>query len=225
MMEESKKILLLGAGGHCLSVIDSLLVLNKYQSIGIIDNERKSINFMRNIDEKCSIETPVIGTDEDLERLYISGYTDAFITIGSIGDVSLRKKLYSLLKNIGFNIPNIIDKSSTVSDFITLGEGIYIGKKAIVNMSSKIGNCAIINTSSIIEHECVIGNFVHVAPGSILCGNVHVEDNTHIGAGSTIKQGIHVGMNSIIGMGSVVIKNIGDRVTAYGNPCREEKYE
>lgn len=34
---------------------------------------------------------PIVGNDEDLEYLFVKGYKEAFITVGSIGDVSLRK--------------------------------------------------------------------------------------------------------------------------------------
>jgi len=220
-MEEIKKILLLGGGGHCLSVLDSLLSSYHYESIGIV--EKKVQNQIPNHALSSSLpDIPIVGCDEDLEELFGKGYTDAFITLGSTGDSTVRRKLYNRVKEIGFHIPNIIDKSSIVSRYATLGEGIFIGKQAIVNASAKIGNMAIINTSSVIEHECVIGDFVHIAPGSVLCGGVEVGDNTHIGAGSVLKQGIHIGANTIIGMGSVVVKDMGNQVVAYGNPCKEK---
>lgn len=225
-MFETKKILVLGAGGHCLSVLDSLLSSYNYQDIGIIDKEKETSAYLSansNLSQLMNI--PVVGCDEDLEKLYSVGYTDAFITVGSIGDVSLRKRLYHLVKSIGFHIPNIIDKSSVVSNYAALGEGIYIGKNAVVNAYAIIGNCAIINTSSVVEHECTIEDFVHIAPGSILSGNVWVKADTHIGAGSMIKQGIHIGADSIVGIGSVVLNNIGDKVIAYGNPCKEVRHE
>jgi len=223
-MLEDKKILLLGAGGHCLSVIDTLLSSDNYLSIGIIDKKSEETEaFQANANYMMGI--PIIGNDEDLKKFYSEGYTDAFITVGSIGNVTLRKRLYQLAKSIGFHIPNIIDKSSIVSQYAVFGEGIYVGKNAVVNAYSKVGNCAIINTSSVVEHECALQDFVHIAPGSILNGNVQVAEDTHIGAGSTIKQGIHIGAGSMVGMGSVVINHIGDRVTAFGNPCKEVKHE
>ncbi|NLZ83744.1 MAG: acetyltransferase [Clostridiales bacterium] len=208
------KILLLGAGGHCMSVLDSLLALNLYTDIGIIDKTYK---------EDCSdiLGVPIVGADDDLERLHEEGYTDAFITVGSLGDTSIRSKLYKIIKGIGFNIPNIIDGSSIISKFATLGEGNYIGKKVAINGATTIGNCTIINTSSSIDHECIINDFVHLSPGSILCGNVSIGANTHIGAGSVIKQGLSIGSDTMIGMGSVVLTNIRANTTAFGNPCRE----
>lgn len=223
-MEEAKKILLIGAGGHCISVLDSLLSSYQYQDIGIIDKLNENVDPLGNIN-KSIMGVPIIGDDDDLELLFHKGYKEAFITVGSVGDVSLRKRLYYKVKEIGFKIPNIIDKSSVVSSNITLGEGIFIGKRAIINACINIGNLSIINTSSIIEHGCAIGEFVHVAPGTILCGNVSIGSETHIGAGSVIKQGIQIGTKTMIGMGSVVLNDLRDNIVAYGNPCREVNHE
>lgn len=226
-MQESRKILLLGAGGHCRSVLDSLTALSCYDRIGLVNKINSEISSVK---EKVSFgdilfACPVVGADEDLKRLFQEGYTDAFITVGSIGETSVRRRLYKTLKQIGFHIPNIIDKTSVISSHALLGEGIFVGKNAVVNTNANIGNCAIINTSAVIEHECSIGDFVHVAPGAILGGNVTVGTGTHIGSGSVIRQGIRIGSGSMVGMGSIVVNNIADNVTAYGNPCKEVKNE
>jgi sugar O-acyltransferase (sialic acid O-acetyltransferase NeuD family) len=221
-MSGDKKILLLGAGEHCTSVLDSLLSTGDYDEVGIIDKVLQKGEFKKDEDmEQYVLSVPIIGNDNDLEELFDKGYKDAFITVGSVGDVSIRKALYKKAMDIGYRFPNIIDKTSIISPYATMGEGVYVGKNAVINTNARIGNFAIINTSSVIEHNCVISDFVHVAPGSILCGNVFVGEDTHIGSGVKIKQGIQIGSGSMIGMGSVVIKNIGNHVTAYGNPCRE----
>lgn len=224
MMSETKKILLIGAGGHCLSVLDTLITSYQYQDIGIVDKVVDSKQYDNN-EKKRIMGFPIVGQDEELEKLYIAGYKEAFITIGSIGDTSLRKRLYHKLKDIGFSIPNIIDRTSVVSTHTVLAEGIYIGKNSIVNTNSQIGKLAIINTSAIIEHECKIGDYVHIAPGAVLCGNVCIGGESHIGAGSCIKQGIHIGSQTMVGLGSVVLHNIRDNAIAFGNPCREVDYE
>lgn len=221
-MSEIKKILLLGAGGHCLSVLDSLLSSYDYREIGIIEKKENITVLSDNIKKQDMISgIPILGDDDDLCQLYEDGYAEAFITVGSIGDASVRARLYHMIKDIGYHIPNIIDKTGVISPYVKLGEGIYVGKNAIINAGAQIRNGAIINTASIIEHECVIGEFVHVAPGSIICGNVHIESGTHIGAGSVIKQGLQIGEETMIGAGSIVVKNIGSHTTAYGNPCKE----
>lgn len=210
-----KKLLLIGGGGHCKSVIDSLLQTNEYDELGIID---KKENIGRRI-----LDVPIIGCDGDLNLLQKQGFQYAFVTLGSVGDPFLRIKLFNLIELNGFAIPNIIDPSALISRFVKLETGIFIGKNVTVNTCASIGKGSIINTSSIIEHDCEIGEFSHLASGAVLCGGVKIGENSHIGASSTVKQQVKIGANSIIGMGSVVLKDIGDNRIAYGNPCKEIK--
>jgi sugar O-acyltransferase (sialic acid O-acetyltransferase NeuD family) len=209
----NKKILLVGGGGHCKSVLDSLLELNEFSEIGIIDKIENK--------DKLILGVPVVGCDEDLQRLFLKGYEYAFVSVGSIGNPNIRIKLFNLLNGIGFKIPNIIDPSATVSHHVNMEMGIFVGKNAVINAGSTISKGAIINTGTIIEHDCIIGEFVHIAPGTVLSGEVQIGDNTHIGANSVIKQQLKIGSDSIIGMGSIVLGNVRDHIVAYGNPCRE----
>jgi sugar O-acyltransferase (sialic acid O-acetyltransferase NeuD family) len=207
------KILLIGGGGHCKSVLDSLFKTNRYSEIGVVDQEE-------NIGESV-LGVPIIGCDEDLPRLFREGFNEAFVTVGSVGNPQLRIKLFNTLEKIGFMIPNIVDRSALVSDYVEINKGVFVGKNTVVNAGTTIHNGAIINTAAVIEHDCIIEEFSHVAPGALLCGEVHVGKSTHIGAKSVIRQQIKIGSNSIIGMGSTVLTDIGNGVVAYGNPCKE----
>ncbi|MDE0582105.1 acetyltransferase [Planococcus sp. A6] len=206
----NKKLLLLGAGGHCISVLDSIMSLNEYTDIRIID--RKELLGQQVL--KYSIS----GTDEDLPKLREKGYNSACVTIG---DNFLREKLVCLLEDLNFKLPSFIDPSAIVSPYSEIGEGVFIGKNAVINAGSSIGKGSVINTASIIEHNCTVEEFVHIAPGSVLCGDVSVKKNTHIGANSVVREQITIGPDSIIGMGSVVVTNISSKSIAYGNPCKE----
>lgn len=204
-----KKILLIGGGGHCHSVLDSLLALDVYDEIGIIDSIANSV-----------LGIHVVGTDDDIPRLMSEGWIDAFITVGSVGNTKLRRKLYKKVKGIGLNVPTIIDPTAVIARGAELSEGVYVGKRAVINTGSRIGSCAIINTGAIIEHDCVIGDFSHVSPGATVCGQVCIGNDSHVGAGSVVRQQIHIGNDVLIGAGSVVVKAIPDNVNAYGSPCK-----
>ena len=203
------KLLLVGGGGHCRSVLDSILALQAYEEIGIIDPAGDS----------C-LGIPVIGSDGDLPRLFREGWTGAVITVGSVGDTGTRRRLYAALKEIGFDLPVIIDPTAAVGNDVVIGEGTFVGKRAVVNTGSWIGVCAIVNTGAVIEHDCMIGDFSHVSTGAILCGQVIAGKDVHIGAGSTVRQGIRIGDGTLAGAGSVIVKDLPREVKAYGNPCR-----
>ncbi len=211
----NKKLLLIGGGGHCKSVIDCLRGANPFDEIGVIDMKE-------NIGKEIS-DIRIIGCDDDLSGLFEYGYHYAFITLGSIGNPTRRRMLFSILEDIGYVIPNIIDPSAILGANVNIGTGVFIGKNVVVNVDTSIGKGSIINTSVTIEHDCRIKDFVHIAPGSTLCGSVEIGESTHIGAGTVVKQEVKIGNNTMIGMGSVVLHNVGDSVLAFGNPCREVK--
>jgi sugar O-acyltransferase (sialic acid O-acetyltransferase NeuD family) len=207
-----KELLLIGGGGHCISIIDTLSDIEDYNIAGIVDIKEK-------IGETI-LGVQIIGEDNDLKYFYKQGIKHAFISIGSIGDVSLRRKLYQTAKEIGYLFPTIIDKSAIVSKYSSIGSGTFIGKGSIINGNTSIGSNVIINSGSIVEHDCVINDYCHIAPGSSLSGNVRIGENTHIGTNSTIIENIVIGENTIIGAGSVVVDNIADNQKAFGNPCK-----
>ncbi|MEE3392712.1 MAG: acetyltransferase [Lachnospiraceae bacterium] len=213
MLTGSRKILLIGGGGHCRSVADALIRSDQYDAIGIVDKHADD-------SEKMFGKIPVVGVDDDLPILKKDGWNFAFVTVGSVGNTDLRRKLFSGIASLGFRIPNIADPSAVVSENSTFGKGIFIGKNTIVNAGSVIGDAAILNTSSVIEHDCQIGAFVHVSPGAVLCGGVRVGDDAHIGARAVVKQYLTIGDKSIVGMGSVVIRDIGSDVTVVGCPAK-----
>ena len=212
MKEARRKLLLIGGGGHFRSVLDSVLSLGLYGEVGIVDKEDVKI-----------LGVSVIGKDQDLPALFQQGWTNAFITVGSVGNTTVRRRLYEMIKKIGFTIPSIVDKTAIIAKGTQIGEGSFVGKNAVVNTGASLGCCSIINSGAIVEHDCSVGDFCHISPGTVLCGQVTVGSDTHIGAGSVVRQQISLGNNVLIGAGSVVLKDIPDGVTAYGNPCREVK--
>ena len=204
----SRKIVLIGGGGHCKSVLDTLLRNNEHDEIVITYND---IPVGTEI-----MGCKVAGNDDVLPELLKAGFSEAFITVGSIKSTKLRHILFDKASAVGFDMVNIIDISAVVSEYASLGKGIFIGKNSVVNADAVIGDAAIINTASVIEHECRIGDFTHVSVGAKLCGNVRVGNDSLIGAGSVVIQGVEIGNSVIIGAGSTVIDNVADMTTKVG---------
>lgn len=205
------KLVLLGGGGHCKSVLDSAIRMNSFEQIVITD----------------PVITPgqkiygceVVGTDECLEELFTKGFDNAFITVGSIGVNYLREKLAEKASGIGFRFPVVIDPTAIVSDFAVIGSGTFVGKKAIVNADAVIGRHCIINSGAIVEHECLIGDYSHVSVGTVLCGKVRVGMQCFIGAGSTVIQCLDIGDNCIVGAGAVVNRDVSFNTRVAGVPA------
>ena len=95
------RLLLIGGGGHCASVADCLLSSGTFEQIGIVDITGRPV-----------LGVPIVGTDADLPRLKEEGWTDAFITVGSVGNTAIRRRLYEKMKALGFHIPAVIDPTA-----------------------------------------------------------------------------------------------------------------
>lgn len=198
----NKKLVLIGGGGHCKSVLDTVLRLGKYSEIVITDN---------NLPIGTSIlGCNVVGNDEVLPELHRNGFSLGFISIGSIKSTDARHRAYERAAEIGLDFPVIVDPSANVASSATIGKGVFIGKKAVVNADVKIGDMSIINTGAIIEHGCEIGEFSHVAVGAVVCGEARIGSDAFIGANATIIQGVRIGMKSIIGAGGIIVDDIDD---------------
>lgn len=205
-----KKIVIVGAGGHCKVIIDIIKSINEYEIVGITD-----INIRGEL-----LNIPIIGDDKVLQKVYDIGVDYAFIGIGALGSINIRNVIYSKLKRIGFKLPVLIHKYAVVSPYTYIEEGTCVMAGVIVNAGAYIGKNCIINTGSVIEHDCKIGDNIHISPNVSLSGGTKVGNNTHIGIGSSIIQGVTVGNNVIVGAGAVVIDDIPDNVVSVGVPSK-----
>ena len=189
------KILLVGGGGHCRSVIDVIEKEGKFEIYGIID-----------VKEKVGQEVlgyKIIGTDEDLPFLKKDCHY-ALVTVGQIRDYSLRESLFYFLKKIGFKLPTIISPLAYVSSRAKIGEGTVVMHYAIVNAGASIGKNCIINTRALIEHDCIVEDHCHISTGAILNGGVVVRHYSFIWSGAICKEYIEIPEKSFIKAGTLV---------------------
>ena len=182
------KAILVGYSGHGLVVAESAIIMG-VEFYGYTD--------LYEID-KNPFDLRYFGNEQSKD--YNWNLTDKYVL--GIGSNKLRSKAFKFLKSKSKVCLKIINKSASVSEFSSVGEGTFIARNVSINPFSQIGNYCIVNTSSSIDHECIIENGVHLAPGSILCGNVKI------------------GENSIIGAGSVVLSNIKNNSIVYGIPAK-----
>jgi sugar O-acyltransferase (sialic acid O-acetyltransferase NeuD family) len=188
-----EKIVLLGGGGHCHSVIDVIEQENKYQIVGIIDKKEL---FGTNV-----LGYKIIASDDDLEEIYKT-CKNAIITVGQIESNHVRVKLFNRLKEIGFNLPIIISPIAYVSKHSFIDEGTVIMHHTLINANVKIGKNCIINSKALIEHDVIIEDNCHISTASVINGAVLVKANTFFGSNATSKQSIEI--DGFIKAGSLV---------------------
>jgi sugar O-acyltransferase (sialic acid O-acetyltransferase NeuD family) len=188
-----EKILLIGGGGHCKSVVDVIELENKYEIAGIVDKEE--------LIGKEVLGYKVIGSDDNLGSLR-DKFSNAIITIGHVKSNQARIKLFNHLKELNFNMPRITSPLAYVSKHAQIGVGTIVMHHALINSNVKVGNNCIINTKALIEHDSIVEDNCHISTAAVVNGGVIVKENTFFGSNSTSKEYIEI--DGFIKAGSLV---------------------
>ena len=203
----SKKLIIVGCGGHAKVVTDIAMKCG-YQDIGFLDDfylEDTFINF------------PVLGKVDDAKK-YSSA--DFFI---AIGNANVRKKIYLDFIEKEFNIINLIHPAAVIASDVEIGVGTVVMAGTVINPSAKIGKGCIINTSASVDHDCTVGDFSHISVGAHIAGTVNVGKNTWIGIGAVVSNNVDIADDCLVGAGAVVVKNLTDPGTYVGVPAKKIK--
>ena len=202
-------IIIIGGGGHGLSVADVILADERYQLLGYIDHKDNS--------DLSKVGVPWLGDDSVILK---TGAQAAHIGVGQIKSPTVREALFNNAMNAGLSMPVLSSRSSTISRSATLDNGVLVMHHAAVNSKASIGLNTIINTAAIVEHGAMIGDHSHIAPRATVLGNAKVGHRSFIGAGVIIREGIEIGNNTVIGAGAVIKYDIGNGVTVKGPSCQ-----
>lgn len=200
------KVIFLGAGGYAKSALDSLDE-KKYEFCGFID-QFKSIG-------ELHLGYPILANS--LHKFNSRNDYQYFITIG---DNHLRLEKYNDLIRYNCEVINIIDHTAILSRFVTIGNGVFIGKMAIINGDSKIGNNCIINSKALIEHGCKISDHCNISTNVTINGDVVIGKLAFIGSSSVFNGQLNIGNNVVVGAGSVVIRSVASNVVIAGVPAK-----
>ena len=140
-----------------------------------------------------------------------------FVIIGA-GYPTLRKKIYTELKERNIKFYNLITTTSFIGDSVKIGEANIIqGSSCIVDIN--IGNGNVFNDTVNIGHDAEIGDFNFFGPRSQVLGNVKVGNSNQIGANAILLPKAKIGNNNIVTPLSAVYKGCKDNCYLSGNPA------
>ncbi|MEI6321650.1 MAG: acetyltransferase [bacterium] len=207
----SKRIVIIGAGGHGKVVADLCDLLDKWCEIVFLDDRYPALEIWE--------EWQVIGRVSELSQLAVGGCDFAL----GIGSNTARKELMDEVERCGGALPSLIHPRAVVSKRSLVGNGTVIFANAAVNIGTEIGKGDIINTGASVDHDCRLGAGVHICPGVHLAGSVCVGDLAMIGVGSSVKQGISIGAGAMVGAGAAVVSDIPQGCVVTGVPAKPIK--
>jgi sugar O-acyltransferase (sialic acid O-acetyltransferase NeuD family) len=206
-----KKVIILGASGGCLDIVDIIEKINSNKNeieiLGILDDKIKNIK-----DKKYK----VIGSFNDIKKF--EKYNDIFYAtaIGNENNFTNRKKIILNLKIKKKKFINLIHPSANLAKNVKIGHGNIIHNNVSISRSVIIKNFCLLLPAVVIGHDSKIGSFNILNASSTLGGFVNLGENCYLGQGSNLRDKIKVSKQSLIGMGSIITKNIKKKGKYFG---------
>jgi len=201
--QETRSVVLLGAGGHA-KVVLSLVHALGWHVTGVCDPAFSTAQEAR---EWRGV--PILGDDAAL--LCLDPRAVALLNgVGQTTGGGTRQNLFEACKARGFHFPALVHPSASVDPSASLDEGVQVMAGAVIQADSRVGVNTIVNTRASVDHDGVIGAHVHIAPGATLCGGVQVGDGAFIGAGATVAPSLYVGRSAFLVAGALLSRNLPD---------------
>lgn len=208
----TKRVFIVGAGGHGKVVIDAMLAIGSCEIVGVIDDDEKKIG-------KPVLGIPVIGSSAQLPSL--AGKHRVRSVALAIGNNYIREHKFHEVKQAGLSVLSVIHPSACVSRFALLGEGIVVLAGSVINPGSVLDDNVCVNTCASIDHDNHLEHSCQVYPNAALAGGVSVGEFSYIGTGAVVVPNRKIGKFAYVGAGAVVIKDVADGVKVVGVPAHE----
>ena len=216
-MQEIKKIVILGATGGPIDILDTINDINsaipqpRYECIGFLDDNSSLWG-----EEIMNVK--VLGPFSSATELS----SDCFFVTGIGSPYNFWNK-ETIISNLGLNagrFETIVHPTASLSSTAEIGRGSVIHQHVTVTRSVIIGKHVLILPNTAITHGDVIGDYTIVNAGACISGEVKIGRSCYVGTNSAIRQNITIGDYCLIGMGSVVLSDVPANSVVVGNPAR-----
>lgn len=208
-----KQVVIIGSGGHGREVAEILQHQAEHSGDivlqGFIDESKERHGQL--IDN-----LPVLGDWSWFETVN----KQEIAVICAIGTPAIAKLLVQRALALNLAFANAISPLAYISPRATLGQGIVIFPRVVINTGASIGSYSTLNLATTVSHDTKIGEYCNINPGVHLAGNVTIGDGCYIGMGTTVIQGKAIGAGTITGAGAVVHRDLPTNVTAVGVPVK-----
>lgn len=203
----------LGAGGHARVLIDCIQTEGHVEVLGVLDPDSSRWG-------ESVLAVPILGGDNLLAQMKHRGVRYFAVGVGSVGDSSLRQRLFRIGLESGLEPLAVAHPSAFCSTWARVGRGGQLFPGCVVNAGAVLGENVIVNSGAIVEHDCVIGSHAHVATGARLASAVFLGDASFVGVGASVRQGIRIGRRAVVGAGAAVVDDVPDDSVVAGVPAK-----
>lgn len=146
---------------------------------------------------------------ENLQTYFSPQDTGIYICVGYTQMNEARKRIYYILKNMGYTILTYIHPKSVIASD-KIGEGCIILESVSLGVYSQIGVCNICYPGSIISHHSIVGDFNYFSVSASIAGHINIGNNNFFGNNVTTKDKISIPNYVLAGAGAYINQKLKD---------------
>ncbi len=215
MSVDVQPLVVLGAGGNSLGILDAVEALNAirptYRIEGLLDDIPENQG-------RVLLGAKVIGRIEDAPKLKGCRFVNGISSIASFRKIPevIRRSAIVLER-----FETIVHPRATVASSARVGRGTAILAGSVICPEAVVGHHVIILQNTTVNHHTRVGDFTTLSAGITILGYIEIGENAFIGGGSSLAPMVKVGDGAVVGAGSVVIRDVPAGRVHAGNPARE----
>lgn len=172
---ESKKLLIIGSGGHGRSVADCATASRQWDQICFADDQYERLQIVNGF--------KIVGK----LKCFIDLAPEFDGVVVAIGNNKVRAGLIEQCLQHNLPLASVVHPKAIISPFAKIKAGCTIMAGSVVGANASLGYGCIVNAMACLDHDVELGNFVHIGVGVNAAGGVA------IGEGATLQVGVSLG--------------------------------
>ncbi|MFH1059301.1 MAG: NeuD/PglB/VioB family sugar acetyltransferase [Pseudomonadota bacterium] len=214
--DETRRLLILGAGGNCVDILDIVLDLNAAAGRTVLEPAGW-------LDDDEALHGQRLHGLEVLGPLALAKQMPDCLLVNGIGSPHNHLRKPAIVAKTGAGperFATLVHPLASVSRFACLSPGAVLFPGVAVHSGAVVGAQVIALANSVINHDDLIGDYVCIASGVSLSGGVAVGPRAYVGSGATVRGNLGIGEGALVGMGAVVVADVEPFAVVAGNPAR-----
>lgn len=176
----------------------------------------------RYVQSETLLDLPVVDLEKLVDLFPPSDYR-MFIAIGPHRCNEVREKAYFDVKSRGYELINVICSGASIMPNLECGDNVLIDQSSVIQPFVTLG-CNVNIIHSVIAHHTCVGSHVQIVSAT-LGGRVYIEDNVFIGMNAVIREDVKIGKGSIIGAGAIIMSDVAEYSVYTAPPPRKRKVD
>ncbi len=211
-----EKVIILGAVGNSLSVLETLEDINRangarlYRCEGFLDDNP---DLWQQYVHGVPVLGPIDSAPEYPDALFVNG-------IGSPVTFRFRADIVARTGLAPERFATLVHPTAQVSPRARLGPGSVVLHNATIAAQTTLDHHVMVLHNATVGHDVVVGGHTCIAGGCCVNSRVEVGEGCFLGGGTSIREGIRIGDGSLVNTGSAVFRDVRPNSVVAGNPAR-----